>query len=360
MTRSTMKKTFQHFLTIAAALSGSFATAQDTPPARPPLDSPPPENNRRGDGEVRRDTSDGRRGRAFDENRLQKIPATPQPYLGVATAPLDPALCAQLGFTPGLGLSVEEVIPDGPAAKAGVQALDVIKQVNDQLVSNPAHLAALARHFGKDTEVTLLVIRKGQEQKIPVKIGERVMRDPAAMRAEIFGGMPGFGRQPFERWNESPRRNNDDPNRPPRDPRDGPEGPQARPPGDVLRQIGPGGTPEVQSLQDRVSTTWSTANAKVMLKDAGGEIEVRSENGRRTLLAKNPTGETVFDGPIDTEELRKGIPPEFRKMLEQVEVRSRAERRPGGPRDDAGEGNFRRPPAEPGGPGPRRGPSDIQ
>ena len=110
----------------------------------------------------------------------------------------------------------------------------------------------------------------------------------------------------------------------------------------------------MQTSQDRVSTTWNTASAKVTLKDANGEIEVRSDNGKRTLTAKNPNGENAFDGPIDTEEQRKTIPPEFRKMLEQVEVRSRSDQRPGGPQ--AGPGASPERPAE----GPRRGQPNVQ
>ena len=356
-----MKTPLHHFLTIATALSTSIANAQETPPGAPPPGGNPPRDAQRPpdarpdrppggpDSPGRREDRgpDGPRpprpedfgpseGRDFPggrgerpgageraRNGLRSLPAKPQPYLGVSTSPLDPALSAQLGLTPGLGLIVEEVIPDSPAAAAGVQTLDIIKQVNDQLISNPAHLAALTRHFGKNTEVTLLVLRKGQEQKIAVKIGERLMRDPSPLKMEIFGGMPGMGRPAFsEPRGDFPRRNYDDPNRPPRESRDNPGAPQ-KPSADLFREVGPGGAPEVQAFQNRVSTTWNTASAKVSLKDANGEIEVRSDNGKRSLTAKNPKGETVFDGPIDTEEQRKSVPTEFRKMLEQVEVRSR-------------------------------------
>ena len=285
-----MKKSFHHFCSLSAVLTTSIATAQEKPGApprdenpprdvQPPRDSRPerplpgaPDAGRRGD-DRRPDGSRPPRPEEFDQpdgggfpggrrdrpgfgERLKSgfpaLPGKPQPYLGVATSPLDPALSAQLGFTPGLGLIVEEVIPESPAAKAGVQPLDVIKQVNDQLVSNPAHLAALARHFGKDTEVTLLVLRRGQEQKISVKIGERLMRDPAAMRADIFGGM-GIGRKPLEPRGENPRGNGDDPNRAPRDPRDDAPSPRPKPSEDLLREVRPGGAPEVQSNQDRKS-----------------------------------------------------------------------------------------------------------
>ena len=358
-----MKKPLPLFLTIAVALSTSIVCAQDGPP---PADAPRREDDRRpeGDRPPRPEDFDQPGGPGFPGERrdrpkpgdrlrdgLPPLPAKPQPYLGVATGPLDPALSAQLGFTPGIGLVVEEVFPDGPAAKAGVQPLDVLKQLNDQLVSNPAQLGALARHFGKDADVTLLVLRKGQEQKITVKIGERMMREPSPLRQGMMGGMglPGMGRQQFERRGENyPHRNDDDADRP-REPRYDGVGLPPRKSADLFREVGPGGAPEVRTFQESASTTWNTANAKVSLKDATGEIEVRSENGKRSLTAKNAQGEPAFDGPIDTEEQRKSVPAEFRKMLEQVEAHSRADRRPGA-----------RPPAETESPKPRRNPPEIQ
>lgn len=359
-----MKTPFRHLIPLAAVLCGSIATAQEPPNPAPPAGPPPREAQPPRDRPPRGEDFDQPEGRGFpggrgdrqpgdrSKNGASPLPAKPQPYLGVATAPLDPALSSQLGFTPGLGLIVEEVIPDGPAAKAGLQTHDVIKQLNDQLISNPAHLSALARHFGKDAEVTLLVLRKGQEQKFTVKIGERMMREPSPMRTDLFNGMPGMSRQPFERRGENPRRNGDEQNRPPGG---GGDRQPPKPSADLLREVGPGGAPQVQTFQDRVSTTWSTANAKVMLKDATGEIEVRSDNGKRTLTAKTPDGKVAFDGPIDTEEQRKAIPAEFRKMLDQVDVRSHGERRP-----DGGRGEGRGGAGEPEGAKPRRGPGEVQ
>lgn len=344
-----MKMPLHRFLIIASALSANIAFAQN-PPAPDRADRPPQrpfDADRRDEprGPEERDFPDGPPPRPDGErpdrpmlrdrprNGLAPFPRTPQPYLGVITRPLEPALNTQLGFTPGLGLIVEDLLPDGPAAKAGLQKMDVIKQLNDQLISNPGHLAALVRHFGKDAEVTVLVLRKGQEQKIAVKIGEHLMPEPAPLRAGIFGGMPGGENTiEFQRREEFQRRDGG-----PRDPQDRSQPRRPRPSDDILREVGPGGAPEVQVQRDQVSTTWNTSSAKVALKDQNGEIEVRSENGKRTLIAKNPKGETVFDGAIDTEEQRKAVPADFRKMLEQVEVRSRGERRPGGPPQPGGE-----------------------
>jgi hypothetical protein len=65
----------------------------------------------------------------------------------------------------------------------------------------------------------------------------------------------------------------------------------------------------------------------VTLKDESGEMEVRSENGKRTLTAKDAKGETVFNGPIDSEEQRQAVPEAFRKKLDKVDARTRLEGR---------------------------------
>ena len=242
-----------------------------------------------------------------------------QPFLGVITRPVEPELAAQLGLTEGLGLIVEEVVPDSPAATAGLQRHDVLKQIGDQLVANPAQLAALVRHFGKDAETAMVLVRKGQEQKLTVKIGERMMPERMPLGSGFPGGGGEFGSVGLLR---------------------------ARSSADIFQEIGPGAPPEVRAREEQTSTTWNTSSAKVTLKDDSGEMEVRSENGKRTLIAKNAKGETVFNGPIDTDEQRRTIPEDFRKKLEQIDVSNRTDRRPNPPQP----GERPRPRAEDGRP----------
>ncbi len=267
-------------------------------------------------------------------------PNKPQPFLGVVTSAPDPTVSAQLGLAGGLGLVVEDLLPESPAAKGGVQPHDILKQINDQLLFNPSQLASLVQHYGKDAEVSVVVLRKGQEQKLTVKIGERVMPERRGFNGDFFGGA--MSRLPrFDNLRRPMGEPNRDSENPPRDPGGRSRGPDEQPregrpdprgargeSADILREVGPNGAPEIRRSQDQTSTTWNTASARVMLKDEAGEMEVRSDDGKRVLTAKNAKGEVVFNGPIDTEEQRKGIPEEFRKKLEQIDIHSRAERRP--------------------------------
>jgi hypothetical protein len=361
-----MKTRLPHLLTtIIAALNVSIAIAQDAPPGgaggqppREPLRDPQPgEPGRRGPrdlrdqgepdrpGELRpRDPRrEGGGGFGFGEGgprdrlRREQQPSKPQPYLGVITRPVEPAVSAQIGLTEGLGLLIEDLAPEGPAAKAGVQKLDVLKMVNDQFVANQDQLVALVAHYGKGADVTLTIVRKGHEQKITVQIGERLVPE----RPSFFEGVLPRDFEPREmrrRIEEGVRRF-----------QDGVRPLLPNPPGAAPAPLQPGQPPppaagDGNTSRAEVRTNTSSATAKVMLKDDSGEIEVRSENGRRTLTAKNAKGETIYDGSIDTEEQRRKLPEDVRKKLEQVEVRTRIDQGPGGPG-----------PADPFGPPRRRG-----
>jgi Do/DeqQ family serine protease len=89
--------------------------------------------------------------------------------LGVSVAPLTPELASRLGVPKNAhGLVVEDVNPDGRAADAGIQAGDVIEQVNRQPVQSVDDLKAALRRSA-DRPVLLLVNRQGNEVFITVK-----------------------------------------------------------------------------------------------------------------------------------------------------------------------------------------------
>ena len=158
-------KTKLHILSaIVATLSTPLAFAQEERrPEKPQVSSP-------------------------ERRRTPAAPATrPLAFLGVATSPVPPVLAAQLGLPEGFGLVAEEIAVDSPAEKAGVQRFDVLRLFNDQQLTDPGQLAALVRAQGKDAEVTLTLLRKGQEQKVALRLTERPMpeRRPGEMREQI-------------------------------------------------------------------------------------------------------------------------------------------------------------------------------
>lgn len=128
------------------------------------------------------------------------------PFIGVVTRNVSPELGAQLGLDEGSGVLVEEVMPDSPAAKAGIRKFDVITGLNGERINDPGHLADLVRGKSKGDETTVQVIRRGEKQDIKVAVDERPM-------PQGYGAFPwGRGQQErgpfgpwgyrFERWSQ--------------------------------------------------------------------------------------------------------------------------------------------------------------
>src|SRR6516162_4896413 len=102
-----------------------------------------------------------------------KGPKVPMIYLGVETSQVPDVVSEQLGLAKGLGLVVEYVEPNSPAASAGIQQNDILKMLNDQILIEPSQLRKLLQTFPEGTEVTLTILRKGQEQKLTAKLTKK-------------------------------------------------------------------------------------------------------------------------------------------------------------------------------------------
>lgn len=317
-------------------------------------DGPRPEDGRRREHEdgPRREGErgpgpgpDGPRERMFNIPLLPPAPAVPTPYIGVVTVSPPAALGAQLGLKEGFGLVVNEVLPDSPAAKAGVQKHDVLTMFNDQQLVDAAQFATLVRAAGKDADATLTLLRAAKEQKVSIKIGERMAPQRMSLPSgnewreqfERFKGpaqdslrklqdkMKEYGekmreyQERLKNWQKNP---SEQMPQPPPPPAVEPEhaGMQIDP-ADVLVQAQPGGPRRIRFWRPDGAVSYNTADAKVFIRDENGEIEMSSKDGKRMVIAKNPQGAVTFEGPVDTEEQRKALPEEVRRKLDSIQVR---------------------------------------
>lgn len=71
------------------------------------------------------------------------------------------------------GAFVQEVVPDTPAAQAGLQAEDVIITYNGKPVENSDQLVDAVQRTRPGTEVPLRIMRGKQEKTLTVRIGEK-------------------------------------------------------------------------------------------------------------------------------------------------------------------------------------------
>ena len=277
------------------------ASAPPAPPASPQapaLPGPPPS----------RDADPGRRNQ-------------PGVYLGLEATAVPAALSDQLDLPAGFGLLVDYVAPGSPAEAAGVHAHDILKQLNDQILTSEAQLSILVRSFPEGQAVTLLVLRKGSETKLSATLQKRPPpasdrssgRSPRGRRevaADDFDGGFHFdmedpsGQEFSERLKESLERS-----------RAQIDAATARAEEQAQRAM--------ESARDRAARAAGSRldfdHAHILLRDSTGRIEIRSEHGKRLLTLRDTDGKKVFEGPIDSPEQRKKIPADVLPQVEALE-----------------------------------------
>ena len=131
------------------------------------------------------------------ETLLVKEGRVRYPYLGVMVGDLnelDPAKKATLGSNlPDKAAFVSEVSPNGPAAKAGVQAGDLITQIDSRKIEAGSDVVDYVSSQTIGSKVKLAFLRSGKPQSTQVTLGELPGADDQAAVAE--SGKIGLGLQ---------------------------------------------------------------------------------------------------------------------------------------------------------------------
>ncbi|MGQ9555333.1 MAG: S1C family serine protease [Anaerolineae bacterium] len=112
------------------------------------------------------------------------------PYLGITGLDLSPTLAQALGLTVERGVLVQAVTADGPAEQAGIRAGtrsvrpqgfprslmadgDIIVAIDGQKISGMDDLVSRLEAFNVGDQVTLTVLRDGQQVDVTVTLGAR-------------------------------------------------------------------------------------------------------------------------------------------------------------------------------------------
>jgi serine protease Do len=93
-------------------------------------------------------------------------------YLGVTVQEVTPAIAKAIGFNGPEGALVSNVSPDSPAAKAGLEAGDVILSINGAPIAESNQLRMQVSMMNPDQSVKLKIFRNGQTREVAVQISE--------------------------------------------------------------------------------------------------------------------------------------------------------------------------------------------
>lgn len=92
-------------------------------------------------------------------------------WLGVMIQPVSQDLAESFGMQDAIGALIADLDPEGPAAQGGLQAGDVILEVNGEEVERSSSLPRLIGKGEPGSEVELTVMRDGEEMSESVELG---------------------------------------------------------------------------------------------------------------------------------------------------------------------------------------------
>lgn len=93
-------------------------------------------------------------------------------YLGVMIQNITPQLAPQFGIKSQTGALIGDVVPDGPAAKAGLKDGDVVLQFNGKQVQDSRQLQLAVAETKPGSKVPLEISRNGSTKTMEVTVGQ--------------------------------------------------------------------------------------------------------------------------------------------------------------------------------------------
>ena len=94
-------------------------------------------------------------------------------FLGIVPQDLTPQLASSFGIKDTKGALVAQVEDNGPAAAAGLQRGDVIREMNGTVILGAGDLRLQVAELAPGSALSLKVLRNGAEKSISVKVGTR-------------------------------------------------------------------------------------------------------------------------------------------------------------------------------------------
>jgi len=127
-------------------------------------------------------------------------------WLGVETHEVTADKAKELKLSAERGVVLGKIVPDSPAAKAGLKENDVVTEVNGQRVEGAAQFRRMIREIPAGRSIQLTVWREGRSQTVSATLGKseerrRAMKMVAPTPGAFAFRMPEIPDVPSMEWN---------------------------------------------------------------------------------------------------------------------------------------------------------------
>lgn len=241
-----------------------------------------------------------------DRKQVQKVA-----FLGVGGVVASEALMHQLELENGLLLT--QVAPNSPAGLVGLAKHDILVSLDEMPLTDQDSLRKALANFKPGDEVSLKLVRRGDEIDQKVVLGESqalpraqaLIPDQARnlndlLRGQLGEQLGGFGDEQLRKQ--------------------------------LLQQLerafGPNGGNGIREFKlelngdDLLNGNDPQLGFKgfgsMRLEDAEGSIEMKNSNGQQELTILDPDGKLLFSGPYDTDIDKEAVPEEYRERVERL------------------------------------------
>jgi hypothetical protein len=240
-------------------------------------------------------------------------------YLGVVATGLPEMLAEHLGLKAGEGIVVRAMMPDGPAAKAGIAVHDVITRVAGDAVGSSEELTARITARQPGEKIHLDIIHKGKAAGLDVTLGNRpnhfALPDQGGLDQLDLDGVPkeladrvrrmvegnlGELRLDFENGIEEAAPQVEDAMRQMREQM-----------GKAMEGLKVPEIPQQGGIEIHQGATFR-------LMDDQGSIELKSNDGGKEITVRDKEQNITWTGPWDTEQDKAAAPEDIRRRVERL------------------------------------------
>jgi serine protease Do len=248
------------------------------------------------------------------------------PYLGVVSSAIPDMLAAHIGVKPGEGIVVRAVLPDGPAAKAGIATHDVVTRVAGKPVGTSEELTKEITAHKPGDKIRLGLIHEGKATETEVTLGVR----PAQLA--------GIDPEPLDQLNLDGI---------PQDLADRVRGMIQGNLGGLEMQFGDAdhaAAPEIDEAMREMKARMEKAmeamkiqglpqhgavdvqhGATIRMLDGDGSIELKSNDGGKEVTIRDKDNNITWTGPWDTEQDKAAAPDDVRERVERLNLDTKFE-----------------------------------